>query len=159
MTTSFQRSHEILIEAPPQVVYDYVCNPNSWPEWLAASHHIESDNRPLDAGDTFREQWHIHRGEVALNWTVTESDSPMAWTVRADTDFIGPIVIRYTFEPSGSMTRYKRQLSNPSRPSPPTEKQIGRIDEEAKIGLANIKRQVESRLRRPDRAESAGAPG
>ena len=102
MGVPFQRSHDIMIDAPPAAVYDYVCNPNSWPEWLAASHHIDGEDRPLLRGETFREQWHIKRGEVRLAWTVTESDPPSAWTVEADTDFIGRIVVRYTFEPVGS---------------------------------------------------------
>ena len=66
MGVSFQRSHDIMIETPPSAVYDYVCNPNSWPEWLAASHHIDGEDRPLLRGETFREQWHIKRGEVRL---------------------------------------------------------------------------------------------
>ena len=53
MSNSFERRHDILIEAPPEAVYDYVCNPNSWPEWLAASHHIDSADRALDAGEAF----------------------------------------------------------------------------------------------------------
>ncbi|HSS05305.1 MAG TPA: SRPBCC family protein [Solirubrobacterales bacterium] len=142
----FQRSHDIIIDAPSAAVYDYVCNPNSWPEWLAASHHIDGENRALLRGETFREQWHIKRGEVRLAWTVTESDPPRAWTVEADTDFIGKIVVRYTFGPAGSGTKYTRTLRNPDRPSEPSPEQIARMDEEALIGLENIKRNVEKRL-------------
>ncbi|MGY8635388.1 SRPBCC family protein [Bradyrhizobium sp. 14AA] len=145
MPISFDRSHDIRIEAPPEAVFDYVCNPNSWPEWLAASHRIESENRALEAGETFREQWRIRRGEVVLNWRVAESDRPHVWTVQADTDFIGPIVIRYTFEREGDVTKYTRHLSNPRRPVAPSDDQIQRMDEEAAIALANIKRQVEQR--------------
>jgi len=146
MGVSFQRSHDIMIDAPPAAIYDYVCNPNSWPEWLAASHHIDGEDRPLLQGETFREQWHIKRGEVRLAWTVTESDPPRAWTVEADTDFIGKIVVRYTFEPVGSATRYTRTLRNPDRPSEPSPEQVARMDEEALIGLENIKRNVEKRF-------------
>ena len=46
-TVSFERSHSILIDATPEKILDYVTNPNSWPEWIAASHHIESVDRPL----------------------------------------------------------------------------------------------------------------
>jgi uncharacterized protein YndB with AHSA1/START domain len=145
MSISFERRHDVLIDAPPEAVYDYVCNPNSWPEWLAASHHIDSADRALAAGETFREQWHIRRGEVVLDWTVTESDRPNAWAAQASTDFIGPIVIRYTFERVGDATRYTRHLRNPTRPSAPSEEQLQRMDEEAQIGLANIKRHVERR--------------
>ena len=151
MTISFDRGHDILIAAPPAAIYDYVCNPNSWPEWLAASHRIEGANRALDVGEAFREQWHIRRGEVVLDWMVTESDRPNAWTVQAATDFIGPIIIRYTFEPRGDLTKYTRHLRNPARSSVPSEEQIRRMDEEAEIGLANIKRQVQRRVS-PSRA-------
>ena len=146
MGVSFQRSHDITIETPPSAVYDYVCNPNSWPEWLAASHHIDGEDRPLLRGETFREQWHIKRGEIRLAWTVTESDPPSAWTVEADTDFIGKIVIRYTFEAVAGGTKYTRILHNPDRPSEPSSEQIARMDEEAMIGLQNIKRNVEKRF-------------
>lgn len=151
MSVSFDRRHHILIEAPSEAVYDYVCNPNSWPEWLAASHHIDGANRALNVGETFRERWHIRRGEVTLDWMVTEGDRPNAWAVQAATDFIGPIIIRYTFECFGHVTRYTRHLRNPVRPSAPSVAQLQRMDEEAEIGLSNIKRQVEQRVLRLSR--------
>lgn len=43
----FERSHEIVIDAPAGDILDYVSNPNIWPEWIAASHHIDSPPRPL----------------------------------------------------------------------------------------------------------------
>jgi hypothetical protein len=107
---------------------------------------------PCRGGETFREQWHIKRGEVRLAWTVTESDPPKAWTVEAGTDFIGKIVVRYTFEAVGSGTKYTRTLRNPDRPSEPSPEQLARMDEEAMIGLNNIKRNVEKRF-----ADAGGA--
>jgi uncharacterized protein YndB with AHSA1/START domain len=142
----FVRKHDILIDAPPEAVFNYVCNPHSWPEWLTASHKIEGPEHALKLGEAFREEWQIRRGVIVLHWKVTESNRPTAWTCEADTDFIGPIVIRYTFEKEGGGTRYTRQLSNPKRPSEPTEDQLTRMDEEARVGLANIKRQVEWRF-------------
>jgi uncharacterized protein YndB with AHSA1/START domain len=142
----FVRKHDILIDAPPEAVFNYVCNPHSWPEWLAASHKIEGPEHALKLGEAFREEWQIRRGVIVLHWKVAESNRPTAWTCEADTDFIGPIVIRYTFEKEGGGTRYTRQLSNPKRPSEPTEDQLTRMDEEARVGLANIKRQVEWRF-------------
>jgi hypothetical protein len=41
----FERSHEIVIDAPAGDILDYVSNPNSWPEWIAASHHIDGTIR------------------------------------------------------------------------------------------------------------------
>ena len=78
-TYEFERSHEIFIDAAPGVVLDYVSNPNSWPEWIYASHYIESEDRPLKLGDTFRELWHTKSGEAELNWTVTEFQEARLW--------------------------------------------------------------------------------
>ena len=72
-TIRFERSHDILIDAPAGDVLDYVSNPNSWPEWIAASHHIDSPDRPLDVGDTFQERWHTRTGEVLLDWVVADA--------------------------------------------------------------------------------------
>jgi hypothetical protein len=93
-------------------------------------------------GETFRSK--VKRGEVRLAWTVTESDPPRVWTVEADTDFIGKIVVRYTFEATANGTKYTRTLCNPDRPSEPSPEQVARMDEEALIGLRNIKRNVGS---------------
>lgn len=142
----FVRRHDILIDALPEAVFDYVCNPHSWPRWLAASHEIDGPDRPLNTGETFREQWQIRRGMISLDWTVTESARPKVWACRADTEFIGPIVIRYTFANDAGRTRYTRELTNPDRPIEPTKDQLSRMDEEARIGLANIKSLVEARL-------------
>ncbi|WP_236843198.1 SRPBCC family protein [Bradyrhizobium icense] len=120
--------------------------PHSWPEWLAASQKIEGPNQPLKLSQTFREKWQTRRGTIELHWTVTESNRPSTWTCKADTDFIGPIVIRYTFADEKGHTRYTRELTNPDRPSEPTDDQLLRMDEEARIGLGNIKKQVEWRF-------------
>lgn len=146
-TIAFERSHDILIDAPPQAVMDYVSNPNSWPEWLAASHRIDAANRPLLAGETFHERWRTRTGEVQLNWRVTRAEQGRLWMAETDTSFIGRIVARYSFEPVGKGTRYTRTVINPARPKAPTEDMIRRIDEEAAIGLANIKANVERRQR------------
>ena len=142
-TVAFERSHSILIDAPPWKVLDYVTNPNSWPQWIAASHHIESEDRPLTTGDTFRELWRTRTGEVELNWRVSDGAPGRFWIGEADTDFIGKIVVRYDVELVDGKTRFTRTVSNPSRPKPPTGGMIRRMDEEAEVSLANIKRNVE----------------
>lgn len=145
-TVAFERSHNITIDAPAKAVFDYVTNPQSWPEWLTASHHIDSENRPLDTGEVFREKWHIRSGEVALSWIVRACVSPKLWIVQAETDFIGPIVIQYTCEEMDGRTTFTRMVRNPARPKSPTDDQLARIDDEAAIGLKNIKANVEKRM-------------
>jgi uncharacterized protein YndB with AHSA1/START domain len=141
----FTRSHDVVIEAPGEAVYDYVTNPHSWPEWLAASHALECPDRPLVVGETFREFWSTRKGPVTLEWIVTESDRPKCWIGETGTDFTGPIVIRYDLAPEGGATRFTRTVSNPARPRPPTAEMIERMDAEAAQGLAAIKRIVEAR--------------
>ncbi len=130
----------------PEWVFDYVCNPHSWPKWLAASHKIEGPDQPLLLGQIFREEWQIRRAMIELNWTVTDSNRPSTLTCQADTNSIGPIVIRYTFALEGGRARYTRELSNPNRPSGPSEEQLQRMDDEARTGLSNIKKHVEWRF-------------
>lgn len=145
-TFAFERSHNIIVDAPAKAVFNYVTNPQSWPEWLAASHHIDSENRPLDTGEVFSEKWHIRSGEISLSWIVRACVSPKLWIVQAETDFIGPIVIQYTCEEADGRTTFTRTVRNPTRPKPPTDDQLTRIDDEAAIGLKNIKANVEKRL-------------
>lgn len=144
---AFERSHSITIAAPPRAVFDYVSNPHSWPEWIAASHQLECPNRPLLAGETFMEQWGTRKGEVRLDWIVRVCESPRLWIAHTATVFTGPIIVEYTCEPVDGGTRYTRLVRNPARPKAPTAEMIARIDAEAELGLANIKANVERRLR------------
>ncbi len=144
---AFERSHSIMISAPPRAVFDYVSNPHSWPEWIAASHQLECPNRPLLAGETFLEQWGTRRGEVRLDWIVQVCESPRLWIAQTATGFTGPIIVEYTCEAVDGGTRYTRLVRNPARPKAPTAEMLARIDAEADLGLANIKANVERRLR------------
>ena len=143
-THEFERSHEIFIDAAPGVVLDYVSHPNSWPEWIYASHHVESEDRPLKLGDTFRELWHTKSGEAELNWTVTEFQEARLWIGETHTPFTGTIIVRYDVEVIEGRTKFTRTLINPARPKPVTEKIVQAIDTEAAESLENIKRNVEN---------------
>ncbi len=144
-TVAFERSHHIVIDAPPQAVFDYVTNPQSWPEWIAVSHHVNSANRPLGKGETFSEKW-FSREEIQLDWVVLEANRPTRWVAQTGAGFIGPIVVQYDFEVTPQGTRYTRTVRNPARPKAPTEAMIARIDAEAAIALANIKTNVERKV-------------
>ena len=97
-TYEFERSHEIFIDAAPGVVLDYVSHPNSWPEWIYASHYIYSEDRPLKLGDTFRKLWHTKSGEAELNWTSTEFQEARFRIGETYTPFTGKIIVRYDVE-------------------------------------------------------------
>jgi uncharacterized protein YndB with AHSA1/START domain len=145
-TVAFERSHHILIEAPASAVFDYVTNPHSWPQWIAVSHEVDSADRPLTAGETFREKW-FSREEIELHWQVLQADRPTRWVAQTAAGFIGPIIVQYDFEPAGNGMKYTRTVRNPARPKAPTEAMIARIDAEAASALANIKANVEKQLR------------
>jgi len=147
LTVSFRRQHDILINAPAEVIYNIVSNPKSRPRWCEASRKIEAPDRPLRRGERFREDWRTRRGIVVLNWIVLDDERPNSWTIRADTDLVGPIVIRYCLEEQGDTTQCIHHVSNPQRPSEPSPDQIRRIDEDTIAGLAGLKRYVEQRLR------------
>ena len=142
-TVAFERSHDIVIDAPAAVVFDYVTNPQSWPEWIAVSHRVDSADRPLGRGETFTEQW-FSRHEVQLDWTVVEADWPRRWIAETRAEFLGPIVVRYDFEPlADGGSRFTRTVGNPARPKAPSAEVVGRIDAEAATALGNIKSRVE----------------
>jgi hypothetical protein len=144
-TVQFERSHDIVIDAPPAAVLAYVSNPNSWPEWMPATHHIDAPDRPLAQGEQFFEKWATRQGEVALDWAVSQR-SPTVWEARTETAFTGPIIARYTVEAvPGGGARYTRTVINPARPKAPTPEMVQRMDDEAAVCLANIKRNVEAR--------------
>jgi hypothetical protein len=148
LTVSFRRQHDILINAPAEVIYDIVCNPNARPRWCEASRKVEAPDRPLRRGEKFREEWRTRRGTVVLNWVVLDDERPNSWTIRADTDLVGPIVIRYCLEEVGDATQCIHHVSNPRRPAEPSPEQIRCIEEDIVAGLAGLKRYVEERLRK-----------
>lgn len=145
-TFGFERSHEVLIAAPPLDVFNYVANPRSWPEWILASHHIDSPDRALHAGETFREKWSTRTGEVQLDWIVRTSVPGKQWIAETQAAFLGPIIVHYTFQAVDEGTLYRRTVSNPARPKAPTPQMIARVDEEAGDALGRIKANVEKRL-------------
>jgi len=144
-THPFERSHSILIAAPPAAVFDYVTNPKTWPQWIASSHELVCEDRPMRYGDTFHEYWSTRAGPVELDWLVIACDAPRLWNGLTGTQFTGPIIVEYRCEATGGGTRFTRTLRNPARPKPPTPEMVARIDAEAEAALAAIKRNVEAR--------------
>lgn len=148
MTHPFECHHAIVIAAKPAAVFDYVTNPKSWPEWLPSSHQLDCDDRPMRFGDSFHEHWSTRSGKVELDWLVIACDQPHLWIGLTQTAFMGPVVVQYDCEEVEGGTRFTRTLRNPARPKPPTKEMIARIDQEARLGLETIKRNVEARSSR-----------
>jgi hypothetical protein len=96
-------------------------------------------------GDTFHEHWSTRSGPVALDWLVIACERPRLWIGLTHMSVTGPIVVQYVCAEVEGGTKFTRTVRNPARPKAPTPEMIARIDEEAELGLANIKRIVESR--------------
>jgi hypothetical protein len=94
-------------------------------------------------GDTFHEHWSTRTGPVNLDWLVIACDRPKLWIGLTKTEFMGPIVVQYTCEIVDGGTQFIRTMRNPARPKPPTPEMIARMDDEAALGLSNIKNNVE----------------
>lgn len=143
-THPFERSHSIVIAAEPATVFDYVTNPKTWPQWIASSHELTCDDRPMRYGDTFHEYWSTRSGPVELDWLVIACDTPRLWNGLTGTEFTGPIIVEYRCEAVDGGVKFTRTLRNPARPKPPTPDMVARIDAEAEAALAAIKRNVEA---------------
>ncbi len=143
-TVEFQCAHDIVIDANPEAIFDYVTNPQSWPQWIAASHRIDSADRPMTTADTFSETWSTRTGAVTLDWVITTCERPTCWVGETGAAFLGPIIVRYDIEPADAGHRFTRTVFNPARPKAPTPAQIEAVDDEAATALANIKRNVEA---------------
>ena len=75
---------------------------------------------------------------------VIACDAPRLWIGLTNaTSFLGPIVVQYNCEDVAGGTRFTRTVRNPQRPKPATEDQVRRMNEEAVLGLSNIKAKVE----------------
>lgn len=142
-TSHFERSHSILIAASPSAVLDYVSNPNTWPEWIT-THRLESPDRPLVKGDTFREYWATRKGDATLDWTVIDSAPASFWLGETFASFIGTIQVRYDVENVDGQTKFTRTMINPTRPKPPTDEMVARMDAEAAECLKKIKANLEA---------------
>ena len=152
----FEMSDDVVVDAPASAVLDYVSNPQSWPEWMPATHEILSDDRPLLAGETFSEQWATRKGEVGLAWRVTERVEATRWVAETETSFTGPIVAAYEIDALGpNRCRYTRRIVNPARPSAPTDAMVERMKAEAALCLSNIKERVELRHGANDESDPA----
>lgn len=144
-THPFERSHSIVIAATADAVFDYVTNPRTWPQWIASSHELVCDDRPMRYGDTFHEYWSTRSGPVELDWLVIACDAPRLWNGLTGAPFTGPIIVEYRCDDVPGGVRFTRTLRNPARPKPPTPDMLARIDAEAEAALANIKHNVEAR--------------
>ena len=93
------RSHQILVNAPLQTVFDYVSDLTKHPEWSGGELKIEAVSQgPIAVGKEYRS-----RGEVAIQKNrpntvqVTEYESPHKFGFAANDPDFGKVTHEFTF--------------------------------------------------------------
>ena len=104
--TTVVRSHQILIHAPPQTVFNYVSDLTTHPEWSGGELRIEEVSPgPIAVGKEYRS-----RGEVAIQkdrtntLQITQYDAPHTFGFAAQDPDFGRVTHVFTFaEQSGGV--------------------------------------------------------
>ncbi len=111
--TTVIRSHEVLVHAPLQTVFDYVSDLKRHPEWSGGELKIEA----LTSGPVAIGKEYISRGEVAMQKDrpntvrVTEYEPPHTFGfVAHDPDF-GEVPHVFTFTKQGGNVLIKRTMA------------------------------------------------
>ena len=113
MKTTVVRSHQILIGAPLEVVFDYVSDLTRHPEWSGGELKVEAVTPgPVEIGKQY-----ISHGEVAIQKDrpntvrVTKFEPPYRFGFTAlDPDF-GDVMHEFTFEEQGSGVLVRRDMT------------------------------------------------
>jgi uncharacterized protein YndB with AHSA1/START domain len=111
--TTVVRSHQILVQAPLQTVFDYVSDLTKHPEWSGGELKIEAiSSGPIAAGKEYRS-----RGEVAIQKDrpntvhVTEFESPHKFGIVANDPDFGKVSHIFTFTEQDGGVLVKRTMT------------------------------------------------
>lgn len=114
---SVELHNEILIERPPQAVFDYVTQPWRWHEWHPSSLWGNDPGHALAVGEHFDERIMVQplaplppRIRRAVRYRVLASEPPLLWETRGEMAN-GWLQIRYQLKMASSGTRFHRQLN------------------------------------------------
>lgn len=144
-------TNEILIDASPQRVFDYVSRPDLWHEWHPASTSAELPRVPLQVGDAFREIITVKYPLVSVKrqtaYTVTISTPVTTWEVQGKSSLFD-LTIHYDFTRVAQGTLFRRTLTylvhgglayfEPLLVRP-------KIKSQSAAALANLKRRLENK--------------
>lgn len=120
----------VLVAASTGVVFDYIANPQTCPEWVQHGGVVRSLNRPMTQFQTFDHEPGLKR-ECCLRWTVTRSSAPFLWQAESSSEVKGGIVLHYAFEGVGGETRLTRIMHARERPRPLTTLEARRMARDA----------------------------
>lgn len=114
---SVELHNEILIDRPPQAVFDYVTQPWRWHEWHPSSRWGNDPGHALAVGEHFDERIMVQplaplppRIRRAVRYRVLASEPPLLWETRGEMAN-GWLQIRYELKMASNGTRFHRQLN------------------------------------------------
>lgn len=114
---SVELHNDILIERPPQAVFDYVTQPWRWHEWHPSSLWGNDPGHALAVGEHFDERIMVQplaplppRIRRAVRYQVLASEPPLLWETRGEMAN-GWLQIRYQLKIASNGTRFHRQLN------------------------------------------------
>ena len=106
-------ANEVVIEQPPQRVYDYVTTPANWPRWHPSSLAVRgATDHSLALGESVVEDFVVAGRRGSVTWTVVAREAPVRWSIDGkNIGSRGGGTVTYTLRPEGAGTRFERVLT------------------------------------------------
>lgn len=141
MTTARLTTH---IDAPPEVVFDFVCDIDRWPEWDAfADEIVRTSDSPLVAGSTYTER----EGKDESHWRVVEFERPGRQRHVGTVPFLGEVSVDIELVPRDGGTDFVQAIDYRVMPR---VRPLGRL-----IELAVVDRYARNGMRRTQQGAKA----
>jgi uncharacterized protein YndB with AHSA1/START domain len=138
---------EIMIDRPPQLVFEYVTTPAHWHTWHPATVQVRGvPNRPLTVGETMIETIVVAGRRDEAQWTVQACSPPQLWEIATDTDN-GAARIVYRITATNMGCRFHRTLEFRSKRWPwrALDSTLTRwiLEQQSSRALGNLKQVIE----------------
>src|SRR5258708_18915343 len=106
---------EVVIDGPPDQVFDVVTIAGLWPQWHALSRAVAGvTERPFQLGDRIYEFIRTPAGPAELDYQVVECDRSRRARMQAEDGTI----VTYTFDSRGDITVFRRRVGPGPPPGP-----------------------------------------
>jgi uncharacterized protein YndB with AHSA1/START domain len=101
-------TESILLEAPPERVWEAVMDPSRLGDWVTTHVSVEPvAPGPVGEGDAFRQRLRLSGKAFEVDWTVVEAEAPTVALWRGDGPAGSVAEVSYRLEPDGGGTRFE----------------------------------------------------
>ncbi len=146
-------SNEVKIACEPNLIFDYVTNPNRWHEWYPSSEPSNDEYVANEVGHKF-EIVTVQKPisilplsiRKTLNYTVSKFEYAKTWEINTSSNLLGSITT-YTLTPIKEGTLFKREFRYTTRGWLSILEPIllrKSIISQAFVGMSNLKEIIES---------------